>query len=318
MLADENVIIRIKGKGSYVSPYFQQSLSSGKGRLIGVLFPSFLDSYGKQVYQTIERCCKDNKMLCVFHLTQESQQLEKQCLDEMIRHGVSGIIIMPVHGAYYNATVLNLILDGFPIVVIDRELRGIPTNFVGTDNIEAAKAAVSFLISAGHKKIGIYSSYPLRTSSLEDRINGARHSIDKAPGVQGYVFTEVYKNFYRDGSAASYEKDMLAVVDHIQNNRGITAVFATNMQIAVIVKKAILSMGLRVPEDISVICFDSSEADYSEYESESYEFTHIRQDELQIGKAAFDLLQTLVFGQNQKEAVKVTVPFSIVKGLSTL
>ena len=319
MLADENVIIRIKGKGSYISPFFRQSLSVEKSRLIGVLFPSFLDSYGKQIFQTIEQCCKKSKMLCVFHLTQESQQLEKQCLDEIIKHDVPGAIIMPVHGAYYNATVLNLILDGFPIVVIDRELRGIPTNFVGTDNVAAAKAAVDFLIRAGHKRIGIYSSFPLGTSSLEDRINGARQSIDNVPDVQGYVFTEIFRNFYMDGSAESYEKDLQAVIDHIQNNKGITAAFATNMQIATLVKKAIQSMGLRVPEDMSLICFDSGgEVLAGQLENETYEFTHIRQDERQIGKVAFDLLQSLMFSQSQKEAVRVMIPFSIVPGLSTL
>ena len=318
MLADESVIIRIKGKGSYVSPYFLQNLSSKKGRLVGVLFTSFLDSYGKQIYQTIEQRCKDNKMLCVFHLTQENQQLEKQCLDEMIKHGVSGIIIKPVHGAYYNAKILNLILEGFPIVVIDRELRGIHTNFVGTNNVAAAKAAVDFLIRAGHKKIGVYSSSPLKTSSLEDRINGARQSMDNVRGVQAHVFAKIFSNSYRDGSPESYEKDIQAVIDHIKSNQGITAAFATNLQTAVLVKKAIQKMGLRVPEDISIICFDSPAATHNKDESETYEFTHIRQDEQLIGEAAFDLLQTLIFGQNHGEAVKITIPFSIVPGLSTL
>ena len=318
MLAEENVIIRIKGKGSYVSPYFQKNLSSKKGRLIGVLFTSFLDSYGKLIYQTIEQRCKDNKMLCVFHLTQENQHLEKQCINEMIEHDVSGIIIKPVHGAYYNDKVLNLILEGFPIVVIDRELRGIHTNFVGTDNVAAAKAAVDFLIQKGHKKIGVYSTPPLKTSSLEDRINGARQSVDNAPGTQAFVFAKVFSNSYRDGSPESYEKDMQAIIDHIRDNRGITAAFAANLQTAVLVKKSIQKMGLRIPEDISMICFDSPAASHNKAENETYEFTHIRQDEQLIGEAAFDLLQTLIFGQNYGEAVKITIPFSIVPGLSTL
>ena len=315
MLSDENVIIRIKGKGSYVSPYFQKNRNPVKGRLIGVLFTSFLDSYGKLIYQTIEARCKENRMLCAFHLTQEDQRLEKQCLEEMINNGVSGIIIMPVHGVYYNKKVLSLILEGFPMVVIDRELRGINTNFVGTDNIAAARAAVDFLIRKGHKKIGIYSSFPLKTSSLEDRINGARKSIDNTPGTQAFLYTKAFCNSRKEETQESFEKDMQEIIDHIQDNKGISAAFATNLQTAVLVKKAVQKTGLRIPDDIAIICFDSPMATYNN--SETYEFTHIRQDEQQIGQTAFDLLQTLIFGQSYGEAIKITLPFTIVPGLST-
>ena len=55
------------------------------------------------------------------------------------------MIIMPSHGKHYSPAILQLYLDDFPMVMIDKKLRGIPVPSVRTDN-RAAAAKLIFLL----------------------------------------------------------------------------------------------------------------------------------------------------------------------------
>lgn len=43
-------------------------------------------------------------------------------------------------------------VERFPIVTIDRQLKGIPLSFVGTNNEEAARELANYLLNEGYKK----------------------------------------------------------------------------------------------------------------------------------------------------------------------
>ncbi|MNC69074.1 DNA-binding transcriptional regulator CytR [compost metagenome] len=68
-------------------------------------------------------------------------------------------------------------------------------------------------------------------------------------------------------------------------------------------------LGLSVPEDISILCFDSPTR------NDSYQFTHIRQNQLEIGKQAFESVLKL---HNQEQvAGRVMLPAPLVIGKTT-
>ena len=54
------------------------------------------------------------------------------------------MIIMPCHGKNYSPAILQLYLDDFPVVLIDKKMKGIPVPSVRTDN----KAATAALVRA--------------------------------------------------------------------------------------------------------------------------------------------------------------------------
>src|SRR5690606_26674417 len=81
-------------------------------------------------------------------------------------------VIMPVHGQHYNNTILQLVVNDFPLVLTDRFLKGIPASSVGTDNSLASRKLTDYLFDLGHKNISFISSPPDGTSTVEDRLNG--------------------------------------------------------------------------------------------------------------------------------------------------
>ena len=315
MLAEKNYIIRIKGKGSFVSPHVLQSTGKIVGKTVGVIMPNFFDAYGKGILYAIEEKCRKNNMFCMLRLTWDDQAYESKSIEDMIEYGVSGLIINPVHGHYYNKIVLKQILDGFPVVVIDRKLRGIPSSFVGTNNVLAGEKAMDYLISKGHKKIAIFSSKPKRTSSLEDRLKGALRRAENEDCLDVQVKANLWQT-HKSHTPDSFEKSNAIIAEHLTNYPETTAIIAANYQIAAVVKHAVTSFGLKVPDDISIICFDSPSNGCPLSEALLFEFTHVRQKEREIGEKAFDVMLKLMNEETSK-AFDIEFDSDIIEGNST-
>lgn len=66
--------------------------------------------------------------------------------------GSKGILLLCAQGDNYNSKVLELALNGYPLVLMDRRMQGISIPCVRTDNYEAANEVTKILIAMGHKK----------------------------------------------------------------------------------------------------------------------------------------------------------------------
>jgi len=319
MLAEENIITRIKGKGSYISHNqngsVRQPTNGRKMPIIGIIVSTFDTSYGRELLAAIEENCRQKNILCMFYRSLGDQQTEGKALDDFISFGVDGIIIMPVHGMYYNAKILQLVLSGFPIVVVDRELRGIPTHFVGTDNVSAAEFAIDHLVKIGHTKIGVFAPCYKDTSSVEDRVKGVKRSLQKN-NIQydtSSFFTEDLETSPVYTCEKSFINDRNSIIKHLTDNSDMTAAFAVNHKTALLIKSAAEEMGHSIPDDLSIICFDSPVMEAPS----TYYFTHIRQREEEIGKRAFDLLRAIIHEELDEKTSKIEIAAELILGSST-
>ncbi|MCL2377652.1 MAG: GntR family transcriptional regulator [Defluviitaleaceae bacterium] len=316
-LAEENLIVRIKGKGSFVlGTYNQGTWVTERQKVLGLIMPDFEDTYGREIFFSIEKQCRKVGVQFIFSCSEGVQHLEAQALDDMLDFDVLGILIMPVHGVYYSTKILKLVLDGFPIVLIDRDLRGIPSHFVGTDNVAAAEVATDYLIQMGHKKICVYSPPYDKTSSLEDRINGIQQSIQKNNLGMGTFcfFSQLLYSLPQNRNHETFVKDKEAVKLHLAENPDITAAFALEYNSAVTIRAAAEELGLGVPDALSIICFDSPLKDYLFC---TPPFTHMRQKQEEIGERAVDLVLSLAEGKTGNRIMKINLPTVFVPGRST-
>jgi len=316
MLVEDNLVVRIKGKGTYISHSQSHKTSvpveKYKQLTIGVIMSEFDNSYGRDILVAIEDSCRKNDILCIFHRSCGDQHTEEKALDDMIRFGVSGVIILPVHGTYYNAKILRLVLDGFPIVLVDRDLRGIPSHFVGTDNVAAAEIAMDDLIEKGHKKIGVFSPEYRKTSSLEDRMEGIHCSLQKNNvNLDPSLFlTDLYCTLPICSHSNAFTVDRAAITEHILANKDMTAAFAMEYNIALIIKSVVEELGMKVPEDISIMCFDSPELMLPG----KYDFAHMRQSQGEMGLTAFELLFSLINGDVKENTIKISLAANLTPG----
>ncbi len=165
-----------------------------------------------------------------------------------------------------------------PFVIIGAPAEGCEWSYVDVDNVKASRAAVDFLIANGHRKIALLKGNPLLTSARL-REEGYRFALSTA-GIE-LDPTLVVPGQYSPESGYERTKALLA-----RREGAPTALFCTSDDIAFGALDALSDMGLKVPEDVSVIGFDDAAASATCKPP----LTTMRQPLVKLGAIAVDML----------------------------
>lgn len=325
-LARVNVVERTRGKGSFVAMRLPDltrlDLADGdespaaqagsKLTTVCLVMPDFSDAYGLKLLHAVEARVSSRDALLQLRRTYGEREQERIAVQRFVQSGGDGLIVMPVHGEYYNEQLLRLAVESFPLVTVDRYLKGITTCAVYTDNKRAACELTSYLLDRGHSHIAFLSPPLEGTSSIEERYAGfsaahAEHGLPMHPEYRlATMLSTLPQSFHGDKILTDEEKIRCFILE----NPSITAFLAEEYNIALILSQVLTSLGKRVPDDYSVVCFDSPENPFGRPA-----FTHIEQDETTLGEAAVDLLLAQIRGESVPP--RTTVPFKLVEGRST-
>ncbi|KWX69936.1 GntR family transcriptional regulator [Paenibacillus jilunlii] len=325
MLAAEHLIVRKPGRGSFVADPAAEpqelTTAAGTGRTainteektIGLIITDFGNSYGTGLIYGMEQASRDNDCFLVLRRTFGIPENEEQSIQKLLNLGVDGLIIFPAQGEYFNAEILKLVIGRFPLVLVDRHLKGVAAASISSDNLQAALEATEYLFDLGHTHISFLSPPPVDTTAVEDRIEGfiQAHAqrgimVDKELWVSDLTST-LPKFFNPD----NIERDITRLISHLESHPSITALFAIEYNIALLAKTAVERLGLRIPEDISIICFDSPPT----HLGGGYSFTHMRQNEEEMGRIAVENVLSLMNGQPVPN--KVMLDAKLIPGSST-
>ena len=82
-------------------------------------------------------------------------------------------------------------------------------------------------------------------------------------------------------SRQSMETDAERIEDFLREHRDLDAVIAAEFDIAVLTESVCRKLGIKVPEELLIACFDGPVSTSGEYT-----YPHVRQDEEGIGKTA--------------------------------
>jgi DNA-binding LacI/PurR family transcriptional regulator len=306
LLAEEGLISRLPGKGSFVggSPGRKAVRNVQTSKFIGLIISDFNDAFGTRLLYAIEETCTVLGYHLILKRTRDSTEAEEQALKSLADEGAAGILMLPAHGEYYNAEILKQILNKRPLVFVDRKMKGLPVPSVATDNITTAKLGVEYLLKLGHRNIAFYSGPVEYISTVEARWNG----FIKAFADNGIILDPAFVCLN-----ISTVDGMDMVKDHLAERPEITAAFASEFSIAMIVKQAALALGRSIPEDLSLITVDSPV-----YTPENSMFTFLRQDECEIGKRAVESLHAIIMGSDPSSIGDIQIPAQLLKGGSTL
>lgn len=167
-----------------------------------------------------------------------------ECLAKLCNAQIAGLVLWPTPGGKVVEQTRKLIESGVPVVMIDTHLQEVECDYVVSDNITGAAEMVRFLAGTGHRNICYFTSEPDR-SSLVDRMAG----FLKGMVMAGLPFAA--DNIVQvDGDL----ENVLASVLRRRNKPD--AIFASHDVKAIAIINLLLSRGIRVPEDISVVGYD--------------------------------------------------------------
>ncbi|WP_336784987.1 GntR family transcriptional regulator [Paenibacillus sp. MMO-177] len=325
LLANEGYIIRQPGRGSFVSdqpaPQPKQQAAAGTpaqkmrkedGRLlIGLVITDFADSYGNGLIYGMEEASREHNCYLVLRRTFGMPSLEEEAIKGLLELGVDGLIIFPAQGEYFNAEILKLVINQFPFVLVDRHLKGISASSIATDNVGAAKDGTNHLFELGHKSIAFLTPPPVDTTAIEERIEGfIQAHAEKGIVVDREIWVEnITSTLPKHNTEENKKEDIQKLISHLNKHPQITALFATEFNIGQIAYQAVQQMGKSVPKDYSIICFDCPET------NGRYPFTHLSQNQHEMGRVAFENVLKLWGGQSVPN--KILLDASLVVSDST-
>ncbi|MER7893014.1 LacI family DNA-binding transcriptional regulator [Micromonospora sp. NPDC094482] len=182
--------------------------------------------------------------------------------------------------------------QGFHVVAVDPHTgpSGLPT--VDSDNFAGAVLATNYLLSLGHRRIGHISGRPDLESARLREAGFRRAMADAGVAVDERL---VRVGGFRVESAAATATELLAPPDRP------TAVFAGNDLSAISTMDVARTMGLTVPDDLSVIGFDN----IPESALVTPQLTTIAQPLQRMGAEAMRLLIDLVGGVERDPHVRL-------------
>lgn len=173
----------------------------------------------------------------------------------------------------------------YPCVVFDINVKNSKTSCVGVDNTKGAFMAVEHLIKLGHKKIAFINGHMDAFVSYE-RLDGYYLALNR----YGITIDEdliIHSDFTSKGGEIAAEK-LLSL------GKDFTAVFCASDLMAVGAIQTFDSLGISIPDKVSVIGFD--DINIGQYISPK--LTTIRQDREKIGESAANVLVNLINGQS--------------------
>ncbi|WP_245981809.1 LacI family DNA-binding transcriptional regulator [Frondihabitans australicus] len=184
----------------------------------------------------------------VLMTTQEDPYLERELLVSLLDRSVGGVIAIPTgeNADHWQA----LRTHGIHVVFVSRSiesLRGIDS--VSIRNTEAAAAATTYLLDRGHRRIGLLSG-PSQTTTGSRRLGGYRGALG-AVGIADDPALHRHVPFLGQAGA-----DAAAAIVSLPDPPTALIVANTAQVQGILVR--LRALGVRVPDDLSVIVFDDA------------------------------------------------------------
>ena len=228
-----------------------RALVTRRSRMIGVLLGDIVDPYFAEIARGIEEVARRSGYLVVICNTSRDPGTERRYVTALRDYRVDGILFL---GGDFSDAASRRALEreltsaaqhGAVALAVAGEHAGLPS--IDIDHRAAAEEMVRYLIGIGHRRIGFLGG-PARVSTAQHRLAGFVSAM-AAAGLQADLVAE--GDFTYPGGQEGAARLL---------QRGPTAIFAANDEMALGVVAASRAAGLAVPDDLSVVGFGNTGA----------------------------------------------------------
>jgi len=209
------------------------------------------------------------------------------------------------HPAHEHFERLEEVATRKTIVVLGASLRDTPIDCVDSENETGAREAVRHLVSLGHERIALLNG-PLSATNYRDRLRGYEAELADAGTRLNDEYTLVAETGQHIGATVHRLTELM------QNGRRPTAIIACGYYLALDVIELAKQIGLRIPDDLSLIGFD----DPRSAALIDPPLTTVRQPLEQMGMRAYERIVQLVQGEESSPCMNV-LPTSLLIREST-
>jgi DNA-binding LacI/PurR family transcriptional regulator len=259
----------------------------------------------------IEEACQQLGWSMQLLNAQGDAHLEARNLSRLVKTGVSGAVILPVSDAENLEALVQLKLSGFPFVLLDVCIPGLKVDVVASDHEKGAYLATEYLLERGHRRVVMVTQMP-KYSSVGARIRG----YEQALGDHGIEPLRDWKIWMDNAVTCRGGKEGRRWLGGCEAARAALpkfkppiAVLAHNAYSGWGVFEACRQLGLRIPEDVSVICFDDAEFT----RALNPPMTAVSQRTAEIGRAAVGMLERRLSTGNMEGTQQVMIDVDVIE-----
>ena len=254
--------------------------------------PTLSHPYDSAVLAGVARGTDEHNFDVVVVNIKRDKRSDESYTQFFVRKGVRGVILRTMEES--RAACMAIADEGFPHVVVSERYDAPHVNYIDGESRPESLRAIEYLISLGHRRIA-FGVHNVPDRDHLDRFEGYCEALAR----NGLEFDErlVFRQKYNLAGGAT----IMSLITNMKDRP--TAIYFADPMLGVGAVKRALQMGVRIPEDLSVIGFDDTDLRHGVHPT----LTAVCQDASALGYEAAAYLTRILNGQT-KEALRKTLP----------
>jgi DNA-binding LacI/PurR family transcriptional regulator len=273
-----------------------------RARLIGLVLPELQNPIFPAFAEVVGGALAQQGFIPVLCTQTAGGVSEADYVELLLQQHVSGVVFAgghyaqreASHGHYERLTERHL-----PAVLINASIETLPFPRVSCDDEVAVEQAMGHLISLSHTRIGVLLG-PQDHVPSERKLRAAQTVAERA-GLSLTADRIVHSAYSLEAGHAATNRLLKA---------GVTGIVCASDPLALGAIRAVRRAGLRVPQDVSVVGYDDS----AFMNCTEPPLTTVRQPIEPMGRAAIDLLVSLIDGARVAQQELLFEPELVVRG----
>ena len=213
-------------------------LRKNETRIIALLVPVINHPFFAKLAYYIEDEASKFGYSVILVSSQQKVEKETEIITKIKHREVDGAVFV-THYMHDGEDLQNC-----PIVSIDRTFgENIP--YVTSDNYDATKRAIRYMIERGAEKIGFVGSKPLVASEVLER-ERAYLDITEEYNMPPRIVNEVIQ----------HGEEAIVVSDFLEKYADVDGVFVSGYTLSQYFYEAALELGKKIPEDLQIVSYD--------------------------------------------------------------
>ncbi|HXH33970.1 MAG TPA: LacI family DNA-binding transcriptional regulator [Plantibacter sp.] len=236
-----------------------KSMNTGKSNTIGVVIGDIENPFFARATRGISDVARAAGFDLILANSDEELEAETAAIELLLDKRVDGFIVTPA-SSIETRSLQTVLAAGRPMVLLDRRAEGLDAETVTADNAAGAAAATRRLLETGHERIAFISTVAHATpyvlgddvvsSSVGDRIDGFTTALRQAGIADPASFVRL------DARVLGIEQ---VARDVLTGPGRVTAIIASDSLVGSAVFRTIRELGLRIPDDVSLVAFDDAD-----------------------------------------------------------
>lgn len=272
------------------------ALMGKQTKTIGLLIPDLANPFFSELARSIEDRGQELDYNLVICNTDYDSEKENNYLALLKQKRVDGFIL--ASGFEHLDKVEQLMEEDIPVVIVARDFPTFSVNAVALDDFMGGYLAAEYLVKLGHENIGVVAR---DLYSNRERLRGFNYVLEEKGLTIHHDF-----HYIKEADHIKAGRKMMTV--YSKSEQRPTAIFACNDLLAAGVIQYAKEIGLKVPEDLSIIGFDNT----SIATIIEPGLTTIAQPIQGMGKEVMDLMISIIKGERDDKS-RITLLPSLVK-----